>query len=130
MNISTSLIERAFADYQAPIVTPPPIVPDRSSGGAGDVSNITSGGVDVIKTYLNTTFDGIINTITLIAGIAAIIFLIYYGILYITSQGNADKTKIARAGIINAVIGIIIITAAYAIIRLAVTLGNIGNSVV
>lgn len=43
-----------------------------------------------------------------IGGILAIIFIIYGGIQYISSQGEPDKTNHARQTIINAVIGLVI----------------------
>lgn len=71
----------------------------------------------------------ILNFLTLLAGILAVAYLIWAGILYITSGSSADRAKTARAGIINAVIGIIVIVTAYFIIRFAigsaVTLTNI-----
>lgn len=65
-----------------------------------------------------------IGIIELIAGILAVLFLIWNGIQYIMSNGDPEKAKKARAGIINAVIGIIIIVAAYYIIFFAIGLGN------
>ena len=66
----------------------------------------------------------VISLILLITGVLAVLYLIWSGIQYITSSGNPEKTKLARAGIINAVIGIVIIVAAYFIIKFAVSIGN------
>jgi len=44
-----------------------------------------------------------------VAGALAIIYLIYSGILYITAAGNPDNAKKGQQGLINAVIGIIVI---------------------
>lgn len=65
----------------------------------------------------STLANGIINTITLIAGILAVIYLIWMGIQYITAGGDAEKAGVAKQGIINAVIGIIIIVLAYGIAK-------------
>jgi hypothetical protein len=124
MNIPYFLLERVQA-----ATTPPPLAPDTTHGDASDSQGV-GGNIDNLKDTLGMTFDKVITTLTIIAGVAAVIFLIYYGILYITSQGNPEKTKLARAGIINAIVGIIIITAAYGIIRLAITIGNTANTVV
>jgi hypothetical protein len=70
-----------------------------------------------------------ISALTYLAGSAAVIFLIFYGIKYITSQGNPEKIKLARAGVINAIIGIIIITASNGIIHLGLSGSNILSSV-
>lgn len=61
----------------------------------------------------------VINIVFLIAGILAVIYLLWSGVQYITAGGNPDKVKAARQGIINAVIGIVVIMAAFFIIRIA-----------
>lgn len=51
-----------------------------------------------------------------ISGLVAVVFLIMGGFQYITAQGNEEQTKKATATLLNAVIGIIIIFAAFAIV--------------
>jgi hypothetical protein len=67
-----------------------------------------------------TTIGGIISNIIqwliYIAGVLAFAYLVYSGILYITAAGNPDSAKKGQQGIINAVIGIIIIALAYTIL--------------
>jgi len=62
--------------------------------------------------------------ITYIAGAAAFIYLVYSGILYISAAGNPDQAKKGQQGIINAVIGIIVIVLAYTIINIAKQAGR------
>jgi fumarate reductase subunit D len=76
------------------------------------------GGADANRT-ISTLAQNVINIIFLIAGILAVIYLLWSGIQYITAGGNQDKVKAARQGIINAVIGIVVIMAAFFIIRIA-----------
>lgn len=55
-----------------------------------------------------------------ILGIVSLIFLvliIYAGVLWMTSSGNADMVKKAKEIMTNSVIGLVIIVAAYAIVR-------------
>jgi hypothetical protein len=52
-----------------------------------------------------------------VAGMLAIVFIIYGGIRYITSQGEPETTKSARGTIINALIGLAITVAAAATIQ-------------
>jgi len=75
-------------------------------------------------TTINNIYDIIFRDLTLIAGVLAVLYLIWYGIQYITSGGSPDKVKTARTGIINSIIGIIIIVAAYTIIKIAVGFGD------
>ncbi len=58
----------------------------------------------------------IITYIIGIAGLVAVVFLIIGGFNYITAQGNEEQTKKAASTILNAVIGLIIIFASFAIV--------------
>jgi hypothetical protein len=85
------------------------------------VSNTSGGG---LKNTIATIAGTVLDIILLISGILAVFYLVYSGILYITSAGSPDKVKTARAGIINSVIGIIIIVAAFFIIKVALSVGQ------
>jgi len=69
--------------------------------GIGAVPNIES-------TYYNLIFWFLI-----ICGIIAVLSLIYGGILYITSAGEAEKAERGKKTITGAIIGIIIIMLSY-----------------
>jgi hypothetical protein len=58
----------------------------------------------------------IIEVLLRVAGMAAVIFVIYGAISYITSQGEPDKTAKARDTIVNALIGLAIAVMAAAIV--------------
>jgi threonine/homoserine/homoserine lactone efflux protein len=72
------------------------------------------------------TWDSLLTTVTswifLIAGIVAFFYLIYSGFTYLTAGGNADNAKKGQQGIINAIIGLVIIFLAYAIVAAVVNL--------
>lgn len=51
-----------------------------------------------------------------LAGLIGVIFVIYGGFNYITSQGEPDKTKSSRQTIINALVGIAISIVASAVV--------------
>lgn len=53
-----------------------------------------------------------------LGGLAAVVFVIYGGFQYLTSQGEPDKAKAARTTIINAIVGLVIVTLATAIVNL------------
>ncbi len=65
-----------------------------------------------------------VNIITLIAGALAIIYMIYSGILYITAAGNPDSAKKGQQGVINAIIGVVIIVFAYFILHIVVNIAG------
>ncbi len=81
------------------------------------ISKVNPLNVDSANYNVTTLAEKVVNVILLIAGIAAVIYLIYSGILYITAAGNPDSAKKGQQGIINAVIGIIVILLAYVIIN-------------
>ena len=58
-----------------------------------------------------------IDILLWVSGILAIIYLIYSGILYLTAAGNPDSAKKGQQGLVNAIIGIVIIVLAYVIAR-------------
>jgi len=58
------------------------------------------------------------NLATAVAGVLAFFYLLYAGILYITSGNNPDQAKKAQQAIINVIIGIVIITLSYVIVRI------------
>ena len=64
-------------------------------------------------TQLVTT---VIGWVIFIAGILAFFYLVYSGILYVTAAGNPEQAKKGQQGLINAVIGIIVIVLAYVIL--------------
>jgi len=66
---------------------------------------------------LATLIQTIINVALLIAGVVAVIYLIVGGYQYITSSGNAEQAQAGRTTVLNAIIGLIIIFAAYVIVR-------------
>lgn len=75
-------------------------------------------------TIIWNVFSNVKNILLLLAGLLAVIYLIWAGLQYISSAGNPEKTKVGRAGIVAAVAGIIIIVATYAIIKFAVGIGG------
>lgn len=58
----------------------------------------------------------IIDDLLRIAGFVAIGYIIYGGILYVTSQGSPDQTGKAQNTIINALIGLVITVIAVAFV--------------
>lgn len=59
----------------------------------------------------------IIGWFLTIAALVAFIYLLVAGFQYITAGGDAAKAQAARTGIVNALIGIIVILVAYVVLR-------------
>lgn len=62
----------------------------------------------------------VINPLFAMLGVLFLIFMIYGGIKWMTAGGNSDAVGEARQLIVNAVIGLVIILASYAITRFVI----------
>lgn len=65
--------------------------------------------------FLNTRIGSVIGILLSFVGVIFLILIIYAGISWMTASGNQEKVTKAKDLIINAVIGLIIVLAAYAI---------------
>ncbi len=69
--------------------------------------------------------NGILNKVTLfialVGGAAAVIVIVVAGIMYVASDGDPGRTKIARETIIFAIVGIIVILVARSIVVFVVS---------
>ena len=62
----------------------------------------------------------ILNAVIGVAGLVAVIFIIYGGVQYMTSSGDAGKIKKAKDTILYAVIGLIVCILAAAIVNFVI----------
>jgi len=69
--------------------------------------------VDIETTILNIT-----NYVLGIISLIAVLIIIYGGILYLTSMGNADQIAKAKSTIVYGIVGLVIVGLAYAIAAL------------
>lgn len=65
--------------------------------------------------FLQTKAGQIIGTILSFVGVLFLILMIYAGILWMTAQGNENQVNKAKGLLVNGIIGLIIVFAAYAI---------------
>lgn len=62
----------------------------------------------------------ILNSIILVAGLVAVIFIVIGGINYMTSAGDPGKVKKAKDTILYAVIGLVVCALAFAIVNFVI----------
>jgi hypothetical protein len=67
---------------------------------------------------IGTLISGAIGVALLIAGILVFVYLVWGGIEWITSGGDKAKTEEARTRITNALVGLAIVAAAWAVMKL------------
>ena len=68
----------------------------------------SSGAIAAMRQYVTPTM----QALTVIAGLASVFFIVYGGILYMTSTGRPDKLDQAKHVLKNALIGLVIVLAA------------------
>jgi hypothetical protein len=68
--------------------------------------------------FLETMFGNIVRFVVAISGVALLIMLLVGGFSFLFSGGDPKKLEQARGTLTNAVIGIVVIVAAYLIIRI------------
>lgn len=92
--------------------------------GAIDNTNLTLNSVWLIAI-------AVFETLLRVGALLALAFIIWGGVKYITSQGNADGTASARKTIINSIAGLLITISASVMVSFAINLlsgGNLGSS--
>ena len=82
------------------------------------------GGGRTAQETATSLIGNVVTCVSAIVFVTAFFYLIMNGIKYITAGGDAGKATEARTGIINAIIGIIIVILAYVIVRFAVQAGT------
>lgn len=65
-----------------------------------------------------------VNTLSLVAGVIAVIMLIVSGFKFITSEGDAARTKSARQSLIYAIVGLVVVVVAQVIVRFVLHKGS------
>lgn len=65
--------------------------------------------------FLQTKIGQVIGVVLSFVGVLFLILMIYAGILWMTSQGNEQQVAKAKGMLMNGIIGLIIVFAAYAI---------------
>lgn len=68
----------------------------------------SSGAMTAMRNFVTPTM----QTLTALAGLASVFFIVYGGILYMTSTGRPDKLEQAKHVLKNALIGLVIVLAA------------------
>lgn len=76
---------------------------------------------DTASGTLTGIIKSIINIISVIVGVAAVIMLIINGLRFITAGGDANSISSARSGVIYALIGLVIVAMAQIIVRFVLT---------
>ena len=82
-----------------------------------EVGSMFSGGGPAGETTLGGLILSIINIFLAVAGLTAVLFLIIGGVRYIVAAGNEEQVESAKKTITHAIIGLVIITLSFVIVR-------------
>lgn len=69
------------------------------------------------SSQLNKVIKSIVNLLTIIVGVVAIIMIIISGMKFVTSGGDSQKTASAKTTLIYAIVGLIVVALAQVIVR-------------
>lgn len=87
-----------------------------SEGLQGAASNLETIGTETgTQSDLTKVIGQTINVVLGVLGILFVVLVVYAGILYLTSQGEDTNVKKAKKLLTQAVMGLVIVVAAYAI---------------
>jgi len=89
-----------------------------SSGSSDFGLGTTTAKLPIAKSTLPTYLGKIINTVVAVLGSILVALIIYGGVLYMTAAGNEKRVETAKTVLTYAIIGIVIVFAAYIISKL------------
>ena len=87
---------------------------------SGGVSNSQGEGVPGELTGSDGVFEIVVNVLLFIIGAVSVIMLIYGGIRYTTSGGNANSVTAAKNTIMYSIVGLVIAILAFAVVNFVV----------
>jgi uncharacterized membrane protein YidH (DUF202 family) len=89
------------------------------------VFQIPSNSVQIPKVAAGQAqLDSALNGAFMIAGAIAVLFIIIGALRYVTSQGNSDATRTAREMIIYSVVGLVLVSLGFALVRVVILVVN------
>ncbi|MEK9195824.1 MAG: pilin [Patescibacteria group bacterium] len=112
----------AFADSKSELCSGANLdISGKTPDGCGDTSQCTDNKDDKTNycpaSKLNTLINNIVNILSVIVGVVAVIMIIYGGFRYITSGGDSGSVTTAKNTIIYALVGLVIVALAQVIVK-------------
>lgn len=80
------------------------------------ISGTTGGSCDTGSADINNIIKAILQILSYIAGIAAVIMIVIGGLKYITSGGDSSSIASAKTTLIYALVGVVIVTLAQGVV--------------
>ncbi len=112
----TSLITLALSMFGSALL-PALAYADAKSDVCEGVSLTGTGCTDGGGPSVDSTVKLVINVLSLIVGIAAVIMIIIGGLKYVISQGEGSNTASAKNTILYAIVGLVVVVVAQVIVK-------------
>ena len=100
-----------------------------TSAGCGENSQCTDNKEDKTNycpaSKLNTLIKNVVNILSMIVGVAAVIMIIYGGFRYVTSGGDSGSVTTAKNTILYALIGLVVVALSQVIVKFVLSKVNI-----
>lgn len=87
--------------------------------GGGNCANSTA--TAEAESTVNRTIKYVVNLLSFIVGIIAVIMIIVSGIKYITSSGDSNSVNSAKNTLLYAIVGLVVVALAQVIVRFVLT---------
>ncbi len=88
------------------------------AGSSSVCNQAQTQGTDNPISGTNGIIDKAANILALVAGIGAVIMILIGAFFYVTSAGNAENAAKAKARILSALIGLVVVALAWTVVRL------------
>lgn len=90
---------------------------NQGANGAAGTSEACDTGTGVNESSITSAARKIVNLISIVVGVVAVVMIIFGGFRYITSGGDSGKVGNAKNSLIYAIVGLIIVALAQLIVR-------------
>lgn len=93
---------------------------------AATLGHLENGDVATIQSF-ETLFSNVVQVIVLLAGMVLFIMFVVSGFTFLFSGGDPKKLEQARGTLTNAIVGLVVIVAAYLLLRLIAVFTGVGG---
>jgi hypothetical protein len=91
--------------------------------------SVSGGGCSSDATPFTNVIKFVIQLISIIAGVAAVIMIVVAGLRFVTSNGDSNKVAGARSAIIYAIIGLIVVALSQVVVQFVLSHSTNGAKV-
>lgn len=114
--ITSALLVLGMSFAVSPLFVVDTVSADAKTEILGGANSADPGGAPTLE----NSFESIVSIMLFVIGAISVIVIVVGGILYVTSTGDAAKTKRAKDTILYAVVGLVVSILAYSIVKFVI----------